>query len=70
VQVSIGADGSLVFGETSTWSNEGSCSGSILDDTTTGTYDPNVGAEHGSVEHSSKKGPFSPLCFSIPHVMP
>lgn len=42
-QVTIDSNGNLVIGETSTWSNEGSCSGSILSATTTSTYDPNVG---------------------------
>ena len=45
LQVSFDEGGNLVIGETSTWSNEGLCSGGILDDTTKGTYDPSVG--HG-----------------------
>ena len=35
-------DGSMVFGETSTWSNAGLCTGNVLDGSTTSTYDPSV----------------------------
>ena len=52
-QVSFDKNGNLVLGETSTWSNEGQCSGNILDGTTTTVFDPAVRA--GQLEVTYKQ---------------
>ena len=41
-KVTFAANGTMIFGETSTWSNAGLCTGAILTGSTTATWDPLV----------------------------